>query len=302
MSRRALPFVLLAVLLAAPASADAAKSQKKAIWGPVEIDGESQFRVYKDLGVGVFQMRLQWDEAATVAPENGKDPGDLAYDWPPDVETAIAEGRRNGIQVALTVTGTPGWANGERATTVAPTRPADLADFVTAAAKHFKRVHLWAIADGPVTPASRYPQMLDRAYAALHKVSAKNKVIGGNGNKRLKLSGGKAARMDYLGYDPSAKRKLTKSRLASIEKTAGTHKLWLGPTKLYTSVNGPFRMSKSAQASWLTSAFKLISSDAKVAALSYDGLLDEDGGVSHHGLIDGEGHKKPAYTAFKRAS
>ena len=32
-------------------------------------------------------------------------PEDTAYDWPAEVDTAIAEGKRNGIKVALTITG-----------------------------------------------------------------------------------------------------------------------------------------------------------------------------------------------------
>jgi hypothetical protein len=294
MSRRVLPLLLLAFALIAP-SANAAKSPKKAIWGPVEVDGESQFPVYKDLGAGVFQMKLEWDQVATVAPEKGSDPEDTAYDWPAEIDTAISEGRKNHIKIALTVTGTPGWANGDKSVTTAPTKAADLADFLTAAAKQFKAVHLWAIGDGSVTPASKYPQLLDGATKALHKASKANKVIGGNGRK---VAG---AAYDYYGVDVSAKKAPTKSKLASLEKTAGKHKLWLGPTKLYTSENGPFRISASAQASWLTSAFKLIKPDAKVAALSYDGLLDEEGAASH-GLIDIDGEKKPAYNAFKRAT
>jgi hypothetical protein len=299
MSRRALPIVLLAfALIATPAHA--AKSPKKAIWGPVEIDGESQFPVYKDLGAGVFQMTLKWDETATVAPEDGADPDDTAYDWPAEIDTAISEGRRNGIKVALTVAGTPGWANGERARTIAPTKAADLADFLTAAAKRYKAVRIWSIWDGKVSPAARYPQMLDGAYAALHKVNQQNKVIGANGNTRLKLSGGKEARMDYFGVDPSAKKALSKAKVESYLEDAGTHKLWLGPVKLYTSENGPFRMTASAQAAWLKSAFKLVKGAKEIAALSYDGLLDEAGAAAH-GLIDLDGDKKPAYNAFKRA-
>jgi hypothetical protein len=137
--------------------------------------------------------------------------------------------------------------------------------------------------------------MLDAAYVALHKANKQNKVIGGNGNTNLKK-----AKYDYLGVDPSAKKALTKAKLASFEKKAGSHKLWLGPTKLYTSLNGPFRMSESAQASWLKSAFKLVKADSKVVALSYDGLLDESGSA-FHGLIDVDGAKKPAYNAYKRA-
>src|SRR3954471_5084388 len=104
MSRCALPILLLAFALVAT-PAHAANSAKKAIWGPVEVDGESQFPIYKDLGAGVFQMTLHWDEAATVEPQDARDPDDTAYDWPAEIDTAIDEGKRNGIQVALTVTG-----------------------------------------------------------------------------------------------------------------------------------------------------------------------------------------------------
>ena len=156
-------------------------------------------------------------------------------------------------------------------------------------------VRIWSIWDEKVSPASSYPKMLDAAYVALHKVSKQNRVIGGNGNTNLKK-----ARMDYLGVDVSAKKAPTKKQLAALEKKAGSSKLWLGPTKLYTSLNGPFRISESAQASWLKSAFKLVKSDSKIAALSYDGLLDELGSAAH-GLIDTDGDKKPAYNAYKRA-
>jgi hypothetical protein len=240
-------------------------------------------------------MKLQWDQTATVAPEDASDPEDTAYDWPAEIDTAIDEGKRTGIKIALTVAGTPGWANGEKARTVPPKKAADLADFLTAAAKHYKTVRIWSIWDEKISPASSYPKLLDAAYVALHKVNKQNKVIGGNGNTNLKK-----ARMDYLGVDPSAKKALTKSKLTSLEKKARNHKLWLGPTRLYTSLNGPFRMTESAQASWLKSAFKLVTADSKVAALSYDGLIDE-AGSAFHGLLDVDGAKKPAYNAYKRA-
>ena len=129
MSRRALPILLLAFSSTA-SPAHAAKSPKKAIWGPVEIDGESQFPVYKDLGAGVFQMTLKWDEVGTVAPEDATDPEDTAYDWPAEIDTAIDEGKRNGIKIALTVAGTPGWANGERRGPSRRPRPPTSPDFL----------------------------------------------------------------------------------------------------------------------------------------------------------------------------
>jgi hypothetical protein len=171
---------------------------------------------------------------------------------------------------------------------------------VTAAAKRYKNVHTWAIGGGPIKPAKDYPRMLDDAYAALKAASKANKVIGANGNTRLKLSNGKAARMDYFGTDPSARKAPTKASLAKLEKKASGHKLWLGPVSLPTSEGGSFRLSKDAQASWLTSAFKLVKADSDIAALSYRKLQDELG-APFTGLLDSDGEKKPSYNAFKRA-
>lgn len=289
MIRRALPFLLLCLALLLPASAQAAKSPKKAIWGPVEVDGESQFPIYKDLGVTTYQMLLEWDKVGVLEPLDAKDPEDASYEWSDEIDTAIAEAKKNGIKVALSITGKPDWASAS-----------DFKAFVTAATKRYKDVRTWAIGDGPVKPAKDYPRMLDDAYAALKAASKSNKVIGANGNTRLKLASGKAARMDYFGTDPSARKAPTKSSLAKLNKQAGDHQLWLGPVSLATSEGGAFRLTQAAQASWITSAFKLIKSDKDVAALSYRKLRDELG-AAFTGLMDSDGEKKPSYNAYKRA-
>ena len=52
--------VLVACLFAvtvAPNPAAARPSQKKGIWGPVTVNGVSQFPIYRDLGAGVFWTR-----------------------------------------------------------------------------------------------------------------------------------------------------------------------------------------------------------------------------------------------------
>jgi hypothetical protein len=55
-------FALAAIAgLAIAAVADAAPSRKKAIWGPVRVDGVSQFPIYRDLGAGIYQMELHWN-------------------------------------------------------------------------------------------------------------------------------------------------------------------------------------------------------------------------------------------------
>ena len=142
MIRRALPFLLLCLALVLPASAHAAKSQKKVIWGPVEVDGESQFPIYKDLGVGTYQMLLEWDKVGVLEPLDAKDPEDASYEWSDEIDTAISEAKANGIKVALSITGKPDWASAS-----------DFKDFVTAASARYKSVRTWAIGDGPMKPA-----------------------------------------------------------------------------------------------------------------------------------------------------
>jgi hypothetical protein len=281
-------FVLLIALLILPASAHAAVTKKKAIWGPAEVEGTSQFPVYKSLGAGIYQTTIEWDQIAVFQPEAAKDPEDPGYDWPDSIDSTVYDARKSKIQVALTVTGTPSWAK----------KSTDLAGFLAAAAKRYRGVHIWSIGDGKLKHASAYPRMLDAAYAALKKVSKKNQVIGGFGHK-VKLSKHKQARMDFFGYNPSGRRAPTAAKLAKVERQAAPHKLWLGPVSLPTSAGGDFRLTKAAQASWLKSAFKLVRKDKKIATLSYSKLQDELG-APFTGLIDADGKKKPAYNAFKR--
>ena len=68
---------LALVLLAAFAPpADARYSSKKAIWGPTKVNGVSQFPIYRDLGVGIFQMQL------SVEP-SGADPANATRETRP---------------------------------------------------------------------------------------------------------------------------------------------------------------------------------------------------------------------------
>src|SRR3954470_13011174 len=140
MGRRA-PLPMLALLAVPATSAHAAVTTKKAIWGPVEIDSQSQFPVYRELGAGIYQTTLNWSEVASLEPLDAKDVEDPSYEWPDEIDTAIAEAKSEGIAVALTVTGTPSWANGGKGPTTGPTKAADFATFLSVAAKRYPSVH-----------------------------------------------------------------------------------------------------------------------------------------------------------------
>jgi hypothetical protein len=235
---RSVVVVVAFIGLAADASAASAAPRqtiKKSIWGDLTYNGVSEFPIYRDLGVGLYQMALPWSTTAPTRPANPRDPKDPAYVWPTGVDFALSEAKKYGMKVSLLVNATPPWANGGKAQNWAPTKPQDYADFVYAASKRYPSVRHWMIwgepsrqdnwmplahvpwADNPTRKQAegvrRYARMLDAAYASLKKASKKNLVIGGNSFlsgdigpfswiKNLKLPNGKPPRMDMYGHNP----------------------------------------------------------------------------------------------------
>jgi hypothetical protein len=309
MVRRVLPCLLILALV--PATADAAVSRKKAIWGPVEIDAQSQFPVYKDLGAGIYQTTLNWSEVASLEPLDAGDIDDPGYDWPAEIDTAISEAKLNGIQIALTITGAPEWANGDKPATYGPTKAADFATFAAAAAKRYPTVHLWSIWDSPSrtttfhgASATKYAQLLDGAYTTLKSASKRNLVIGGNSTvataptwiAKLKLPSGKAPRMDMYGHDVSATKPPTSSGLKTLEtrvaKLGKGLDLYLSPASV--------TLSPAKQATWLKAALKVTKADKNVYTFGYRGLVDDSNTPStYRGLLDPDGTKRAAFNVFK---
>ncbi|CAA9491512.1 MAG: hypothetical protein AVDCRST_MAG85-1256 [uncultured Solirubrobacteraceae bacterium] len=219
--------------------ADAAPSRKKAIWGPVVRDGKSQFPIYRDLGVGLYQTTLSWSAIASARPATPRDPADPAYRWPADVDLAAAQAPGHGMSVSLLVTSTPRWANGGRDARWTPNDPKDYADFLEAAARRYPGVRHWMIwgepskesnfqplqsdRKGPLRGSGArgprlYAQLLDEAYGRLKALNRANLVIGGNtytvGTVRplnfiraMRLPNGRAPRMDLYGHNPFSLRR-----------------------------------------------------------------------------------------------
>jgi hypothetical protein len=352
--------LLLAVVLGADMQgiADAEPSRKKAIWGPVERNGVSQFPIYADLGVGILQMRLQWDLVAPQKPKNPRDPSDPAYQWPSDIDYAIAEGRAHGIQVSLLVQRAPGWANGGRDNRWAPRRAADFASFVAAASRRYPSVRHWMIWGEPVANwnfqplapmanrplrgkakrgARLYAQMLDAAYGALKRVSARNRVIGGNsftgGSVRprrwieaLKLPNGRPPRMDLYGHNPFSSRPPDLDQrplghgyadfgdLDRLARWVDRHltrsrriRLFLSEYSLptdHTSFEFNFYVTRTTQAKWIRLALRETRRWSRIYTFGYLGLYDDpllpDGQQVERGLIERDGTRKPSYYAFRR--
>jgi hypothetical protein len=180
-------------------------------------------------------MSLNWRNTALSRPANPTDPGDPAYRWPREIDTAVRRAERHGIAVTLMVIWTPGWANGGQAGNWAPNSVDDLADFLAAASRRYPRVRRWMIWGEPtrhhnfmpLEPQTtgvrltaqqaraprKYARMLDAGYGALKQVNRRNVVIGGNsfstGNittrnwiRYMRLRDGGRPRMDMYGHNP----------------------------------------------------------------------------------------------------
>jgi len=228
-------FVLCLLILASAAPSARAASLEKGFWGPTQVNSVSQFPIYDDLGVTLYQMVVRWDEVAPTRPRDARDPGDPDYRWPADVDYAINEAKRHGIKVLLMLINAPSWANSGRTPEYAPDRPSDFAAFARAAARRYPSVRHWMIWGEPsrsarfkpfveqpqntkITAAQkrapqRYSRLLDAAYGQLKAQRRSNIVIGGNtyvtGEVRpyawmraMKLPDGRPPRMDRYGHNP----------------------------------------------------------------------------------------------------
>ncbi len=203
----------------------------KMIWGPVVLpNGRSAFPIYHQLGVQVFQIDLNWAQAAPTRPSDAENPNDPAYRWPSELNQVLSAAAHYGIRVCLLVQGTPPWANGGQGSGWAPTNPNDYGQFLVAASRHYRSVRYWMIwgepnrsgnfepmpFDSPVGPRA-YALVLNAAYHALKQVTPKNVVIGGDtwsfGTvdpadfvRWMRLPDGKPPPMDFYGHNPFSVR------------------------------------------------------------------------------------------------
>jgi hypothetical protein len=332
----------------APASAGAFS---KAIWGQVYRGGVNQFPIYRQLGVSIYQTDLFWSAVATRRPRHPSDPKDPAYQWPSEISQALSQAKRYHIRVLLQIIGTPGWANGGRAYNWAPLHPADYAAFATAAARRYRSVHLWMIwgeptrranfeplmpaqPGSPLTRAQRrgphtYARLLDSAYGALKRVSARNLVIGGGSFttgdihtqqwiENLRLPNRRAPRMDMYAQNPfsykdpnfsdpqSASGVVQFSDLPRVARWIDRYlhrplplflSEWTIPTALDLQFN--FYVDPPVAAKWIRDALRLSRRWHRIYALGWINVYDSPP-QSYGGLMTAGGIRKPSFYAFAR--
>ncbi len=224
--------VLFSTAAPSPASAH---TIEKGFWGPAQIDGVSQFPLYRQLGVTIYQQQLAWASIAPTRPADPRDPADPAYSWPVELDGVIADAGGHGIELLLMLIGAPPWANGGRSPEYAPDRSTDFADFARAATRRYPQVRRWMIwgepsrstnfkplvpqplgrpiTRGQARAPRRYARLLDAAYGQLKAERRSNLVIGGNTYttgeirpadwvRNLRVGSGRPARMDLYGHNP----------------------------------------------------------------------------------------------------
>ena len=212
--RRAVLTTCCAALLLGGGVASAQAAPVKAIWGPVSLNGASQFPIYADLGADLFQYTVRWSEIAPTRPSAATDPNDPAYRWPGDLDLAVAEAAKYGISVLVLAMRTPGWANGNASEQTPPTNVDDYAQFMEALARRYPTIHHFMVwgepiratnyrvtagehrnyyvkqgnAAGKLQPfnaqqrreAQNYARLVDATYARVKALNASNLIIGGN--------------------------------------------------------------------------------------------------------------------------
>jgi cellulase (glycosyl hydrolase family 5) len=88
----------------------------------------------------VIRTIVAWQDAATSRPANPRDSFDPAYHFD-DLDDLVRSGQQRGIEVLLSIWGTPEWANGGQTSNHPPTDAQDLEDFAYALADRYSGRH-----------------------------------------------------------------------------------------------------------------------------------------------------------------
>jgi hypothetical protein len=107
-------------------------------------------------GARLIRAIVRWN---LVAPER-PGPGELPFDEPQmyELDDLVWQARIRGMEVLLTIWGTPAWANGGELPNHAPTHARDLRRFAFALAQRYPRVRRYAVWNEPNTEQFLAPQ------------------------------------------------------------------------------------------------------------------------------------------------
>jgi hypothetical protein len=103
-------------------------------------DRAEMLDVARDASVSVIRTTVAWRDAAPARPAEPADPFDPAYELD-EVDDLARSAQQRGIELLITIWGTPGWANGGKAPNRPPRDPADLEPFAEALASRYSGRH-----------------------------------------------------------------------------------------------------------------------------------------------------------------
>ena len=90
----------------------------------------------KEANATVIRTTVYWDRIAPTRPATAINAFDPAYQFD-DLDELVRNSQKRGMEVLLTIWGTPGWANGGKGRNRAPAKLADLRAFSTALATRY---------------------------------------------------------------------------------------------------------------------------------------------------------------------
>ena len=145
----------------------------------------------------LIRTTASWRAIAPRRPLKPADSFDPAYRLG-DLDDLVRNAQKRGLQMMITIWGTPGWANGGRRANVPPTRPADLTSFARAIADRYSGRHpgypyvgRYSIWNEPNLEIFLRPQfdargriVSPRIYAGLYKAGHRGIKAGNNARAR----------------------------------------------------------------------------------------------------------------------
>ena len=99
-------------------------------------DRQNVFDVAEKANAGIVRTTVYWSRIAEKRPANAANSFDPAYHFD-DLDEFVRNAGMHGMEVMLTIWGTPAWANGGKGQNYAPTRVADLKNFTKALASRY---------------------------------------------------------------------------------------------------------------------------------------------------------------------
>src|SRR5438105_2258014 len=99
-------------------------------------DRAAMFDQAKQADASVVRTMVRWNDIAQTRPANAANAWDPAYRFD-DLDELVRRAQQHGLEVLLTLYGTPAWANGGRAPNVPPADARDLTDFAHAVAQRY---------------------------------------------------------------------------------------------------------------------------------------------------------------------